>query len=149
MVSGWNETELERIVDDFRKQGEIDPPMEIEIRQSYENQFVLTFPGDIAPGDFAALVNYLNYPFDFDLADHTLLVAGRATLNSDFNGIPESLHGKKAILYVPENDDDYTVVYMQAETGDNFAVSMNEMVWQRVDDPRLPAAIPVRTPPAC
>ena len=149
MVSGWTENELGRIVDDFRQEGEIDPPMEIEIRKRYDNQFILTFPGDIAPGDFAALVNYLNYPFDFDLADRTLLVAGRTTLNSDFTGIPESLHGKKAILYVPENDDNYTVVYMQAETGDNFAVSVNEMVWQSVDDPRLPAAILGRTPPAC
>ena len=140
MVSGWKEKELRRIVDDFRQQDTIDPPMEIEIQKAHHNQFVLTFPGDIAHGDFAALVNYLNYPIDFDSADRTLLVAGRTTLNSDFTGIPESLMGKKAILYVPENDDDYTVVYMQTET-DTFAGSMNEMVWQRVDTPRLPTAI--------
>jgi hypothetical protein len=136
-VSGWNENELRRIVDDFRQQGTIDPPMEIEIQQPRENQFVLTFPGDIAPGDFAALVNYLNYPFDFDLANRVILVAGRTTLNSDFSGIPESLIGRKAILYVPANDEDYSVVYMRTETGDNFAVSMNEIVWQSVDEPRL------------
>lgn len=140
IVSGWKERELRSIVDDFREQGTIDPPMEIEIQKPHHNQFVLTFPGDIAPGDFAGLVNYLNYPIDFDSADRTLLVAGRTALNSDFTGIPESLMGKKAILYVPENDDDYTVVYMQTET-DTFAESMNEMVWQRVDTPRLPAAI--------
>lgn len=139
IVSGWTENELERIIGDFRQQGEIDPPMEIEIQQRHDNQFILTFPGDIAPGDFAALVNYLNYPIDFDLADRTLVVAGRTTLNSDFTGIPESLQGKKAILYVPANDDDYTVVHMQAETGDNFAEFMNEMIWQSVDDPRLPS----------
>jgi hypothetical protein len=140
MVSGWKENELRRIVDDFRQQGTIDPPMEIEIQKPHHNQFVLTFPGDIAPSDFAALVNFLNYPIDFDSADRTLLVAGRTTLNSDFAGLPESLMGKKAILYVPENDDDYTVVYMQTET-DTFAGSMNETVWQRVDTPRLPASI--------
>jgi hypothetical protein len=141
MVSGWNEKELERIVDDFRQQGEIDPPMEIEIQKRHDDQFILTFPGDIAPGDFAALVNYLNYPIDFDLADRTPLVAGRTTLNSDFTGMPESLQGRKAILYVPADDDDYTVVYMQTETSENFAMSMNEMIWQSVDDPCLPAAI--------
>ena len=141
MVSGWTEDELGRIIDDFRKQGTIDPPMEIEIKKRFDTQFILTFPGDIAPWDFAALVNYLNYPIDFDLTDRALLVAGRATLNSDFTGIPESLQEKKAILYVPEDDDDYTVVYMRTETGDNFAGSMNEMVWQHVDSPRLPAAI--------
>lgn len=139
MVSGWEENELGRIVDDFR-QGTIDPPMEIEIQKPHHNQFVLTFPGDIAASDFAALVNYLNYPIDFDLADRPLTVAGRTTLNSDFTGIPESLMGKKAILYVPENDDDYTIVYLQTET-DTFAESINEMVWQRVDAPRLPATM--------
>lgn len=140
MVSGWQENELRRMVDDFRQQGTIDPPMEVEIHQPHPNQFMLTFPGDIAPGDFAALVNYLNYPIDFDSADRTLLVAGRTTLNSDFTGIPESLMGKQAILYVPENDEDYTVVYLQTES-DTFAESMNEMGWQHVETPRLPAAI--------
>jgi len=141
MVSGWTEHELGRIIDDFRKQGTIDPPMEIEVRKRFDTQFNLTFPGDIAPWDFAALVNYLNYPIDFDLTDRTLLVAGRTTLNSDFIGIPETLQEEKAILYVPENDDDYTVVYLQTETGDVFAGSMSEMVWQPVDAPRLPADI--------
>jgi hypothetical protein len=84
----------------------------------------------------------LNYPINFDSAGRTLAVAGRTTLNADFAGIPESLHGKKAIIYVPENDDDDTVVYMHTETGDNFAGAFNEMVWQSVDEPRLPAAIP-------
>jgi hypothetical protein len=140
-VSGWNENDLRRIVEDFRQQRTIDPPVEIDIQNPHDNQFVLTFPGDIAPGDFAALVNYLNYPIDFDLADRTLLVAGRTTLNSDFTGIPESLMGQRAIIYVPENDDDYTVIYLHTENGDTFAESMNEMVWQRVDEPRLPAAI--------
>src|SRR4030095_4834650 len=142
MVRGWKEDELVGITDDFRQESTIEAPMEIEIQKRFESEFVLTFPGDIAPWDFAALVNYLNYPINFDSAGRTLVVAGRTTLNADFAGIPESLHGKKAIIYVPENDDDYTVVYMHTETGDNFAGAFNEMVWQSVDEPRLPAAIP-------
>lgn len=141
MVSGWEENELGRIVDDFREQSTIDPPMEIEIQKRFESEFVLTFPGDIAPWDFAALVNYLNYPIDFDSGDRSLVVAGRTTLNSDFTGIPESLHGQKAIIYVPEGDDDYTVVCLHSETGGNFAGSLDEMVWQSVDESRLPAAV--------
>lgn len=141
MVSGWTENELRKIVDDFRQQGTIDPPMEVEIQARFENQFILTFPGDIAPGDFAALVNYLTYPIDFDLAERTLRVAGLTTLNSDFSGMPESLQGRKALLYVPANDDDYTVVYMQTETGENFAMSMNEMAWQSVGASRFPAGL--------
>jgi hypothetical protein len=30
---------------------------------------------------------------------------------------------------------------MHTETGDNFAGPLNEMVWEAVDEPRLPAAI--------
>ena len=141
MVCGWQEDELIGLVDDFREQSSIDPPMEIEIQKRFESEFVLTFPGDIAPRDFAALVNYLMYPIDFDLAAHSLVVAGRTMLNADFTGIPESLHGKMAIIYVPENDDDYTVVHLRTETGDNFAGSLNEMVWQRVDESHLPANV--------
>ena len=141
VVSGWEETELKSIVDDFRGQDDIAPPTEIEIHSRHENQFLLTFPADIAPWEFAALVNYLNYPIDFDLAGRSLAVAGGTTLNSDFHGIPESLVGKKAVIYVPENDDDYTVVFMQVETGDAFAQSMSEMVWRGVGAPRLPAAV--------
>ena len=141
MVCGWQEDELIGLVDDFREQSSIDPPMEIEIQKQFDREFVLTFPGDIAPWDFAALVNYLNYPIDFDSAGRPLVVAGRATLNPDFTGIPESLHGNKAIIYVPENDDDHTVVYLHTETGDNFAGWLNEVAWQSVDDTGLPAAI--------
>jgi len=141
IVSGWKENELGKIVDDFRGQDSVDLPMEIEIQERSENQFVLTFPADITPWDLAALVNYLNYPFDFDLTDRTIIVAARTTLDSAFQGIPESLYGERAIIYVPEDDDDYAVVYMQTETGETFAESMNEMVWQRVDAPRLSAVI--------
>jgi hypothetical protein len=141
MVCGWNEDELAGIIDDFRGESVIDPPVEIEIQKRFESEFVLTFPGDIAPWDFAAMVNYLNYPIDFDSAGRPLVVAGRTTLNPDFTGIPESLHGNKAIIYVPENDQDHTVVYMHTETDDNFAGSCNEMVWQSVDESRLPAKI--------
>jgi hypothetical protein len=141
MVRGWEEDELVGIIDGFMVESTIDPPIEIEIHKRFESEFVLTFPGDVAPWDFAALVNYLIYPIDFESADRKLVVVGRATLNPDFTGIPELLHGKKAIIYVPENDEDHTVVYMHTETSDNFAGPLNEMVWQAVDEPRLPAAI--------
>ena len=141
MIRGWTDDELARMVNDFRDQSTIDPPMEIEIQKHFEREFVLTFPGDIAPWDFAALVNYLIYPIDFDSAGRALVVAGRTTLNADFTGIPESLYGSKAIIYVPENDGDHTVVYLHTETDDNFAGSFSEMVWQSVDEPRLPAAV--------
>jgi hypothetical protein len=141
MVCGWKEVELAGIIDDFKDESPIHPPIDIEIQKRFESEFVMTFPGDIAPWDFAALVNHLNYPIDFDSAGRPLVVAGRTTLSPDFTGIPESLHGKNAVIYVRENDDDHTVVYMHTETGDSFAGSFNEMIWEMVDEPRLPAKV--------
>lgn len=137
MVRGWPERELGKIVDDFRRQDAIDVPMEIEIQKRDEHEFLLTFPADIAPWDFAALVNYLNYPINFDLPDRTVAIAGKTTLTTDFHGIPDALLGKKAFLYVPEDDDDYTSVYLRTGKGESFASSFDEFVWHPVREARL------------
>jgi hypothetical protein len=138
IVSGWNEEELNKALDDFMPQDPASSPPRIAIHQRFENLYRLTFPEDSPPSGFAALVNYLNYPIDLSLAGRTVTVAGKATLNSAFAGIPESLMGKSAIFYVPENDEDYDVVYLRTEAGDVFANSLNqEGGWRRVDDPRI------------
>jgi len=141
IVTGWNEEELHKIVDDFIRQDPRESPPRIEVKKDDERLFHLTFPEDFPPSDVAALINYLHYPFDFDLARHSIAVEGTTTLNSQFVGISTSLVGKKAILYVPKDDRDYTIVYMQIETGDVFAVSLadSQAIWQRVSDARLPA----------
>jgi hypothetical protein len=141
IVTGWNEEELHQIVDDFIRQDPTESQPRMEVRKEDERLFRLTFPEDFPPSDFAALINYLHYPFDFDLTRHAIAVEGKTTLDSQFAGISTSLLGKKAILYVPQDDQDYTVVYMQIETGDVFAVSLadSQAVWQRVTDARLPS----------
>jgi hypothetical protein len=136
-VSGWNEEELGKALDDFTGQDTSGPLPKIDIEKRFENLYRLTFPEDISAFDFVALVNYLNYPIDLCSPERKITVAGKTTLNSAFAGIPESLRGKNAILYVPENDEDYDVVHMQTEAG-AFAHSFNhEGGWRRVDDPRL------------
>lgn len=136
-VSGWNEEELGKALDDFTGQDTLGSPPKIDIQKRFENLYRLTFPADISVFDFMALVNYLNYPIDLGSPEREITVAGTTTLSSAFAGIPESLWGKKAILYVPENDEDHDVVYMQTEAG-AFANSFNQDVgWRRVDDPRL------------
>lgn len=138
MVSGWNEEELRKILDDFvEEDASAAHECRIDINKQYQNVHRLTFPEDIHPSEFACLVNYLNYPMNLGLAGRSITVAGQTTLNSDLHGIPPALVGKKAILYVPENDQDYDAVYLQTETGANFAKSMNELVWRHVSDPRL------------
>jgi len=137
VVKGWNEAELRRIVDDFVAEGTFSSRPIIEISQRFEREFRLTFPDDIPPFDCLSLVNYLNYPIDFDLGGRSIAALGKTTLTSDFQGIPESLVGKKAVFYVPENDTDYDVVFLRAETGLTLEYSLSEQVWQPTNEARL------------
>jgi hypothetical protein len=146
MVSGWNQEELGKALDDFTGPDRSGSPPKIDIYKRSENLYRLTFPEDISAFDFVALVNYLNYPIDVGSPERKITVAGKTTLNSAFVGIPDSLWGKNAIFYVPEDDEDYDVVHMQTEAGDAFANSLNqEGGWRRVDDPRLSGEVKALT----
>jgi hypothetical protein len=139
LIKGWNEDELRRILDDFVEQDfTAFAAFRIEIEKRFENSFVLIFPEDIHPAEFVSLINYLAYPIDLDPAGRVIVVAGKATLNSDFDGLPKSLAGKKAILYIPNDDEDHDVVYLQTESSMTLAKSFNEVAWRMVKDPRLP-----------
>ena len=141
MVTGWNEDELRKILDDFIEEDLSGaPPYKIEIEKRYENSFRLTFPQDIHPTVFTSLVNYLAYPIGFGLKERSVTLVGKTTLDSAF-GISESLIGEKAIIYVPENDQDYTAVYMQTEAGASFATSLDEMIWRPADNARLSSEV--------
>jgi hypothetical protein len=84
------------------------------------------------------LVNYLSYPIEFAIGDRSIIVAGKTTLNSAFEGIPESFRGLKAVLYVREDDQDHDVVYLQTESGASLAYSfLEETGWRPVKNARL------------
>jgi hypothetical protein len=136
-VSGWDEDELYRALQDFTSKDRSGSPPRIEMTKHLEDRYRLTFPEDITVVDFAALINYLNYPIDLGSPERIIKVAGQTSLSPDFPGVPQSLWGETAILYVPADDDDYDVVYLQTETGPVFAFSFNqEGVWRQVDNPR-------------
>jgi len=142
LIQGWSEDELRKILGDFVEQDlSVFAAFQIEIQERFENSFALTFPEDIHPNEFVSLINYLAYPSEFDLAGRSIIVAGKTTLNSDFDGLPKSFAGKKALLYLPENDDDYQVVYLQVESGGTLAKSFNEGDWRQVKDARLSSAV--------
>ncbi len=142
LIQGWNEDELRKILDDFVEEDlSAFAAFRIEIHKRLENSFALTFPEDIHPAEFASLINYLAYPVDFDAAGRSIIVAGKTTLNSDFDGLPKSLEGKKALLYLPQNDEDYDVMFLQTESGVTLAKSFNEGVWRKVKDARLSSAV--------
>ncbi len=142
LVQGWNEDELRKILDNFVEQDlSAFAAFRIEIQNRFEDSFALTFPEDIHPAEFVSLINYLAYPFDFGLAGRSIIVVGTTTLNSDFDGLPKSFAGKKALLYLPENNDDYTVVYLQVESEGTLAKSLSKGDWLKLKDAGPPSAV--------
>ena len=142
LIQGWDEDEIHQILDDFVEADlSAFPAFRIEIEGRPENSFALTFPEDIHPDEFLSLINYLAYPVNLDLAGHSIVVAGKTTLTADFDGLPASLAGKKALVYLPENDEDYDVLFLRTESGDAFAKTFNEGAWRKVNDARLPSAV--------
>ena len=138
-VQRWDETEIRKIIADFIKTYENDgyPPYSIEPHKQNDKLFRLQFPNDIHPLLFTFLVNYIAYPFDLDLANRQILVAGTTTLTRGYEGVGDSLIGRKALFYLPENDDDRTIVYMHFSDGTTYANSFHDLVWRRVTDARL------------
>jgi hypothetical protein len=144
LIQGWNEDELGEILSDFVEQDlSAFVAFRIEIQKRFENSFALTFPQDIHPDEFVSLINYLGYPLGFDLTGRSIVVAGQTTLNSDFDGLPKSVEGEKALVYLPENAGDHDVVYLRTESGVTLAKSCNKGVWRRVKEVRLSS--PVRS----
>jgi len=142
LIEGWNEDELRQILDDFLEQDlTAFAAFRIEIEKRLENSFELVFPEDIHPAEFVSLINYLTYPIDLDAAGRAIIVAGKTTLNSDFDGLPKSLSGKKAILYIPDNDQEHDVVYLQTESKITLAKYFNEVAWRTVKESRLPSTV--------
>lgn len=139
LVRGWNDEEVRKIIADFIETYKNDgyAAYKIEYQKQNENLYRLNFPQDIHPLLFTFLVNFLAYPFELDFKNRSVIVGGRTTLDSGFAGIDGNLTGQKAILYLPENDQDFTVVYMRTESGVYFANSFNELSWKKVQDARL------------
>ena len=137
-VNGWNEQQLLEIIDGFMAARDPSAPhYEIQVSQQANNDYRLDFPHDIHPSEFAALINYLQYPIEFGISEHAITAVGRMTLSAPFDGIPESLIGQKAILYTPENDEDHDVVYVQTESGARYSYSFQDSSWRQVKAARL------------
>jgi hypothetical protein len=143
VVSGWNQDELLTILDGFAALDHPGAPeYQIEIQPQAEDRYRLRFPQDIHPFLFASLVNYLLYPAEIAIGNRRLTAAGTTTLDLAFEGIPESLCGQKALLYVPKDDQDHDVVYLQTEAGVNLAYSfVEEIGWRPVKNARLSDAL--------
>ena len=128
IVTGWNEIELHKIIDGFIAQ--CDSPLRIQAHKRFERELVLTFPEDIPSFDYIALVNYLKYPIDLNTGGQSISVIGKATLTSGFQGIPESLMGKTASFYIPEDDQDFDLVCVATAGHSVLKYSLSEQAWK-------------------
>ena len=140
VVVGWKEDELNRILADFRGVYGL-PRAALVVTKHDDSLLHISFPDDIEPKYFFFLVNYIRYPKDFALRNRTIGVLGRARLSRAF-GLPDSsLEGIMAKIYVPANDKEYDNVYVQLESGKAFKIPFTRMIWESVDDPRIPDEI--------
>jgi hypothetical protein len=72
----------------------------------------------------------------FDLNSRPVLVAGRATITSDFLPSDQSLVGKRILVYVPSEDKRYDEVFAQAE-GQSYEFPFTRTGFIRAQEPRL------------
>jgi uncharacterized protein (DUF983 family) len=143
IVRGWNENELLAILNGFAARDQPGAPeCRIEIQPQEEDCYRLRFPLDIHPFLFTSLVDYLLYPSEIAIGNRLVAAAGKTTLDSAFEGIPETHYGQEALLYVPEDDRDHDVVYLQTKSGLIFAYYfIEEIGWRPVKSARLSDAL--------
>ncbi len=144
IVRGWTENELARILGDFRKMYEdrLGPDFFLEIHVLDGGAIRVTFPHDIPAMLFSFLINYVQYPKDFDLRTRSIVVVGEAPLSADFQPPVQSLVGRSAVFYVPSNDQDYDLVYVRIGN-ETFVNSFAADSWKRVTDPRIPPGLEI------
>jgi len=137
---GWNEEELRQILDDFQDlyRDRLPQDFSAEIRAGHAWDRRVTFPADIDPLLFCFLVNYVQYPRDFDLDSRTILVVGEGTIGSELLPSDRSLIGKRIMIYVPADDVEYDEVYGFVE-GQSYKLPFSKDHWVPASEPRLPA----------
>jgi hypothetical protein len=142
VVRGWSDSEFRQIIGDFQQMYRDRLPQNFSVDVHAGDGGVLraTFPVDIEPRFFCWLINYVQYPKKFDLKSRTILVAGRATISSDFLPSEESLIGEHILFYIPTDDKDFDVVFARVD-GQSYKYPFSSERWQRVQEPRSPAGI--------
>jgi hypothetical protein len=141
-VRGWSNAEIRQIIGDFRQmyRDRLPAGFSTEVHAGDGGVLRVTFPSDIEPRLFCWLINYVRYPKGLDLQSRTILVAGRATIGSDFLPTNHSLIGQRITLYVPTNDKEHDVVFAQV-SGASYEYPFTSERWRSTSEPRLPVGI--------
>jgi hypothetical protein len=133
LVSGWTTEDLSNILKDFAElnAGKLGKEFDYEVSLPGQGPMRIIFPHDIAPNEFSFLVNYLNYPKDYDLKTRSVSVLGHAALTAAFHLPNKNLIGKNAVFYVPANDQDYDLVYIRVDD-ETYVNSFAGFRWKKV-----------------
>jgi hypothetical protein len=144
IVSGWTSEELSSILTDFAEEydGHLGHGFDYAVCPDDKGSTRVTFPHDIPAPQFSFLVNYLQYPKNFDSKARSISVVGKATISPDFHPPQKNLIGQKAVFYIPSNDQDYDLVYVRV--GDEtFKDSFAARSWKKVEDSRIPLGVEI------
>lgn len=144
VVRGWSDEELSNILTDFADMYEdgLGKNFECNVFLDEHGATRITFPHDIPVKEFSFLVNYLNYPKNYDSKGRSISVFGNATLSAAFHPPSKNFVGKKAVFYVPSNDEEYDLIYVHVGE-ETFKNSFASFHWKKVEDPRIPTGIDI------
>ncbi len=140
-VRGWKRPELEKMLSYLREAYEVPASSPWVLTARSDDVFVISFPNDIFPRLLYFLVNYLQYPKEFDVKGRSIGVLGRIVLTTAC-GIPEDrLAGKSAEVYVPANDTDFDRVYLRTDDGEAYVIPFTDLIWKHAQEARRPQTI--------
>jgi hypothetical protein len=148
-VRGWNEQELRKIIANFQQMysDRLPSNFSTDVQSDEHGVLRISFPNDIEPRFFCWLINYVQYPKDFDFRSRGIVVAGTATIAADFlPASSESQVGKRIRFYIPAHDTEYDLVYARVDA-QSYEYPFSSERWRRVADPRLPDAVDEIMPP--
>ncbi|QNR25030.1 hypothetical protein [Croceimicrobium hydrocarbonivorans] len=121
-IQGLKREDLERMIEDFRSMYELADFCRYQILpNSFSQKFVLYFPYDLDFETLCYLVNYLHYPIGFSIQPE---VRAWTTAKAEGKWLKPELIGRRLMLYIPEDDKDYTQVHVTSEDGINYTINI-------------------------
>ena len=140
LALGWSGQELERILSDYcAKYGLPRDTFMIE-RSDHDPVQVRSHSGIHASHVFT-LVNYIHYPEGFDPTDRDVCAVAAVKLSRATGLPPGAATGETVWVYVPAEDQDYDLTFVQRASGQTYRVSFTNFAWVAVENPRLNPAI--------
>lgn len=144
IVNGWTSEELSNILTDFAEtyDGRLGHDFDYSVCPDAKGSTRITFPHDIPAAQFSFLINYLQYPKNYDSKARSVSVVGKAVLAPEFQPPLRNLVGQNAVFYIPTNDQSYDLVYVRVGN-ETFENSFAARHWKKVADSRIPPGVEV------